>query len=158
MEAYIQQFLQDAIDLSREGMQSGHGGPFGCVIVKEGKIIGKGCNQVLARHDPTAHAEIIAIRDACQRMNAFSLKDCELYTSCEPCPMCMAAIYWARISKVYFCNSKQDAADIGFDDSFISRQLKLPFSQRKVSVQQIRSEDALQVFKEWENKPDKMMY
>lgn len=158
MESNTQKFLKEAIDLSREGMLSGKGGPFGCVIVKEGEIIGRGYNQVLALRDPTAHAEIMAIRDACQRLNSFSLEDCELYTSCEPCPMCMAAIYWARIPKVYFCNSKEDAAHIGFDDSFINNQLQLDPDQRFVLLRQIQSDFALQVFRDWENKTDKKMY
>ncbi len=158
MESNTQKFLKEAIDLSREGMLSGKGGPFGCVIVKEGEIIGRGYNQVLALRDPTAHAEIMAIRDACQRLNSFSLEDCELYTSCEPCPMCMAAIYWARIPKVYFCNSKEDAAHIGFDDSFINSQLQLDPNQRFVLLRQIQSDFALQVFRDWENKTDKKMY
>lgn len=150
--------MQKAIDLSREGMQTGQGGPFGCVIVKDGVIVGKGCNRVLTDNDPTAHAEITAIRNACQVLQTFELTDCTLYTSCEPCPMCMAAIYWARIPRIYFSNSKQDATAIGFDDSFIYDQVALPPSERAVFIRQIRIEDALEVFKEWENKEDKTTY
>src|SRR5215216_7064030 len=110
-------FLERAIELSRQGMQNLQGGPFGCVIVKDGKIIGEGNNQVTTSNDPTAHAEVVAIRNACKNLNTFQLFDCEIYTSCEPCPMCMGAIYWARPKKVYFANTRNDAAEIGFDDS-----------------------------------------
>ena len=119
--------MREAIRLSKEGMESGHGGPFGAVVVKDGEIIASGFNRVLSSNDPTAHAEVTAIREACQRLKHFQLDDCILYTSCEPCPMCLGAIYWARPKAVYYANTRKDAAEIGFDDDFIYRELELPF-------------------------------
>ena len=130
-------FMQIAIDLSREGMNSGKGGPFGCVIVKNGIVVGKGYNCVSSTNDPTAHAEIVAIRDACTNLNAFQLVGCELYTSCEPCPMCLGAIYWARPERVFFANNKTDAAEAGFDDQFIYQELTLPLLERKIPMKQL---------------------
>src|SRR5436189_4797639 len=112
-------FLERAIELSRAGMKGGKGGPFGCIVVKGEEIVGRGCNQVTSSNDPTAHAEVVAIRDACRRLGTFQLDDCELYTSCEPCPMCLSAMYWARLKKVWYANTRKDAAEIDFDDDFI---------------------------------------
>jgi guanine deaminase len=151
-------FMARAIHLSIEGAQSGHGGPFGAVIVKDGKIIAEGVNQVTSIKDPTAHAEVQAIRQACQKLGTFELKDCELYTSCEPCPMCLGAIYWARISRIYFANTADDAASIGFDDSFIYQELKEIHSQRSIPSIQIMREEALAGFRAWLDKPGKIPY
>lgn len=150
--------MQIAINLSREGMNSGKGGPFGCVIVKEGIIVGKGCNCVASTNDPTAHAEIVAIRDACNNMNSFQLQGCELYTSCEPCPMCLGAIYWARPDRVFFANDKIDAAEAGFDDNFIYQELSVPLPERKIPMQQLILKEAKEVFRQWIAKADKTTY
>ena len=151
-------FMQQAIDLSREGMNTGKGGPFGCVIVKDERVVGKGCNSVSSTNDPTAHAEIVAIRDACKNMNVFQLQGCELYTSCEPCPMCLGAIYWARPDRVFFANDKTDAAEAGFDDYFIYQELTLPLLERKIPMKQLILGDAKEVFREWLAKSDKTPY
>jgi guanine deaminase len=151
-------FMARAIQLSIEGVQSGHGGPFGCVIVYHREIIAEGVNQVTSTNDPTAHAEVQAIRKACQKLGTFELKNCELYTSCEPCPMCLGAIYWARISKIYFANTAEDAASIGFDDSFIYGELKETHSQRKIPTLQIMREEALAGFRHWQQKHDRIHY
>lgn len=151
-------FMQQAIDLSREGMNSGKGGPFGCVIVKDEMVVGKGCNCVSSTNDPTAHAEIVAIRDACKNMNVFQLQGCELYTSCEPCPMCLGAIYWARPDRVFFANDKTDAAEAGFDDYFIYQELSVPLLERKIPMKQLILEDAKEVFRQWKAKSDKTPY
>jgi guanine deaminase len=147
-----------AIQLSIEGVQSGRGGPFGAVIVKDGKIVAEGVNQVTSANDPTAHAEVLAIRQACEKLGVFELKDCELYSSCEPCPMCLGAIYWARLSRIYFANTAEDAAKIGFDDSFIYRELKQPPSQRRIPAIQMMREEALAGFRAWMEKPGKIPY
>ena len=151
-------FMQEAIRLSFETMRNNTGGPFGAVIVKDGKIIARGFNKVVSTNDPTAHAEVVAIREACKVLNNFQLNGCELYTSCEPCPMCMAAIYWARPDKVYYGNSKTDAAEIGFDDDFIYQEISLPYSERKIPILRIMEIEALEAFKEWSNKNDKIRY
>lgn len=151
-------FMARAIQLSIEGMQSGRGGPFGAVIVKDGAIVAEGANQVTSTNDPTAHAEVLAIRQACAKLGAFELKDCELYTSCEPCPMCLGAIYWARLSRIYFANTAEDAAKIGFDDSFIYDELKQPHSNRQIPTIQMMHEEALAGFRAWEAKSDKITY
>ena len=151
-------FMQEAIRLSFETMRNNTGGPFGAVIVKDGKIIARGFNKVVSTNDPTAHAEVVAIREACKVLNNFQLSGCELYTSCEPCPMCMAAIYWARPDKVYYGNSKTDAAEIGFDDDFIYQEIALPYSERKIPILRIMEIEALEAFKEWSNKNDKIRY
>jgi guanine deaminase len=127
-------FMREAIKLADEGMASGRGGPFGCVVVRRGAIIGRGNNRVTSTNDPTAHAEVVAIRDACANLETFQLTDCELYTSCEPCPMCLSAIYWARIPTVYYGNTRQDAADIGFDDDFIYQQVPLAPEKRAIRM------------------------
>ncbi len=150
--------MQEAIKLSHEGMLSNSGGPFGCVVVKGNEIVGRGCNKVTSTNDPTAHAEVTAIRDACKNLNTFQLEGCEIYTSCEPCPMCMGAIYWARPSKVYYANTRNDAANIGFDDSMIYEELTAPLSNRKIAIECIGRDEALKVFNEWNSKQDKTEY
>jgi guanine deaminase len=151
-------FMQEAIRLSFETMRNNFGGPFGAVVVKDGKIISKGFNCVIATNDPTAHAEVVAIREACKTLNTFQLDGCEIYTSCEPCPMCLAAIYWARPSKIYFANTKQDAARIGFDDDFIYKEIQQMIGDRKIPMQQLAREEAILAFEEWEQKSDRMKY
>ena len=150
--------MQEAIRLSFETMRNNTGGPFGAVIVKDGKIIARGFNKVVTSNDPTAHAEVVAIREACIALNDFQLNGCEIYTSCEPCPMCMAAIYWARPDKVYYANSKTDAAEIGFDDDFIYQEIALPYTERKIPILRMMENEALEAFKEWTNKNDKVNY
>lgn len=154
-----QKFLMKiAIDLSKSGMEAGKGGPFGCVIVKDGQIIGQGSNSVLETNDPTAHAEIVAIRDACNNLNSFQLEGCEIFTSCEPCPMCLGAIYWARPSKVFFANSRKDAALAGFDDEFIYGQLDMENEKRSIPFSQIMRKEAFEVFQDWIVKENKNLY
>lgn len=150
--------MREAIALSRKAVARGCGGPFGAVIVCRGEIIGRGSNRVTSKNDPTAHAEIVAIRDACRRLGTFKLTDCALYTSCEPCPMCLAAIYWARIRRVYYANTRADAARILFDDEFIYRQVALPVTRRSLPMRQLLRDEALPVFDEWHLKPDKTRY
>jgi tRNA(Arg) A34 adenosine deaminase TadA len=147
-----------AIQLSIDNVRSGRGGPFGAVVVKDGSIIAEGANQVTATNDPTAHAEMVAIREACRKLAAFDLEACEIYSSCEPCPMCLGAIYWARLSRVYFANADADASRVGFDDSLIYRELALPYSQRKIPMIQMMREEALAAFRAWENKSNKIEY
>lgn len=151
-------FMREAIRLSIDSMRAGNGGPFGAVIVKDGKIIARGFNKVTSTNDPTAHAEVVAIREACKELNSFQLDGCEIYTSCEPCPMCLGAIYWARPAKMYFANTKQDAAAIGFDDQFIYEELDLPLTGRKLPAEQMLHEEALVAFKEWDEKSNKIEY
>jgi guanine deaminase len=151
-------FMARAIALSVENVRSGRGGPFGAVIVKDGGIIAEGVNQVTSTNDPTAHAEVLAIRQACLKLGLFELKGCELYTSCEPCPMCLGAIYWTRLSRVYFANSAADASKIGFDDSSIYGELAKPHSQRAIPMTQMMQEEALTAFRAWQQKPDKIPY
>lgn len=151
-------FMREAIRLSFETMRNNTGGPFGCVVVKNGEIIARGFNRVVSTCDPTAHAEVVAIREACKALNDFQLTSCEIYTSCEPCPMCMAAIYWARPDRVFYANSKTDAAAIGFDDNFIYEELALPYADRKIPMDRIMHEEALEAFKEWNSKTDKVEY
>src|SRR5712672_3647527 len=151
-------FMARAIQLSIDGVHSRQGGPFGAVVVRDGKIVAEGVNQVTSTKDPTAHAEVLAIRKACEKLGVFELKDCELYTSCEPCPMCLGAIYWARLSRIYFANADADASKIGFDDSLIYRELAQPHSKRKIPMIQMMREEALVAFRAWENKPNKIAY
>ena len=151
-------FMQQAIDLSLQGINNNDGGPFGCVIVKDDKIIGRGNNKVTSSNDPTAHAEIVAIRDACANLSEFQLEDCEIYTSCEPCPMCLGAIYWARPKVVYYANTREDAAEIGFDDSMIYNEMNTPIENRKIPILPLKRNDALKVFNEWKNKESKTTY
>jgi tRNA(Arg) A34 adenosine deaminase TadA len=139
-------------------MRANRGGPFGCVVVREGRIVARGENRVTSGNDPTAHAEVTAIREACRSLGVFRLDDCELYTSCEPCPMCLAAIYWARIPLVYYANTRADAAAIGFDDDFIYRQIPLPPEQRTVGMHPLLRDAAQVAFKEWRSKTDKIEY
>jgi len=150
--------MQMAVDLSRKGMQNGDGGPFGSIVVKGEEVVGRGWNQVLLLNDPTAHAEVVAIRDACKQLGTFQLHDCEIFTSCEPCPMCLGAIYWARPQRVYFANTKDDAAAIDFDDSFIYKEIAVPHSDKKIPFISFPDADALQVFREWKEKGDKTLY
>lgn len=150
--------MRAAIRLSRDKMRANCGGPFGAVVVRQGKIIARGWNQVTSANDPTAHAEVTAIRAACKKLQAFRLDDCELYTSCEPCPMCLAAIYWARFKKVYYANTRRDAAKIKFDDDLIYREVARPVSRRMLPMKQLLRPEALQVFAEWQAKPDKIRY
>lgn len=152
------QFMRTAIELARQGMHAGHGGPFGCIIVKGDEVVGQGCNAVTSSNDPTAHAEVVAIRKACNHLQVHQLTGCELYTSCEPCPMCMGAIYWARPDKVFFGGTRFDAAFAGFDDSFIYEELNVPMSNRKIPILNIGREEAVKVFEEWIQKPDKLRY
>ena len=151
-------FMRKAITLSLSKMRGNHGGPFGAVIVRKGKIVGRGWNRVTSTNDPTAHAEISAIRDACSRLKTFQLVDCELYTSCEPCPMCLAAIYWARLKNVYYANTRKDAAKIAFDDDLIYQEVAAPISRRKIPMKQLLRSEALKVFSEWKTKLDKIAY
>jgi tRNA(Arg) A34 adenosine deaminase TadA len=149
--------MREAIDLSVNNIDN-DGGPFGAVIVKDGKVIARGVNRVTSNIDPTAHAEVNAIREASKVLGTFDLSGCEIYSSCEPCPMCLGAIYWARLDKLYFANTKQDAKDIEFDDSFIYEELDLPIEKRKIPTKQILREEALAAFNKWKNKEDKIDY
>jgi guanine deaminase len=151
-------YMARAIELARQGMESNDGGPFGCVIVKDGEVIGEGNNRVTSSNDPTAHAEIIAIRQACLRLGNFQLDGCTIYTSCEPCPMCLGAIYWARPERVYFACTREDAAKIGFDDDFIYNELDRPVNERQMPLVGLMREQALEVFRSWATKPDKVEY
>jgi guanine deaminase len=151
-------FMARAIQLSIENVRSGQGGPFGAVIVRDGRIIAEGVNRVTSTNDPTAHAEVVAIREACRKLGFFELKGCELYASCEPCPMCLGAIYWARLARIYFGNSAADASKIGFDDSAIYRECARPHSQRSIPMAQMMREQALAAFLAWDEKPDKIPY
>ncbi|MEO7598925.1 MAG: nucleoside deaminase [Opitutus sp.] len=153
-----EKFMRAAVKLADEGMRSDRGGPFGCVIVRRGEIVARGNNRVTSTNDPTAHAEITAIREACQDLGTFQLTDCELYTSCEPCPMCLAAIYWARIPTVYYGNTRDDAAAVGFDDDFIYQQIPLPPGQRTIAMTPLLREEAQETFQAWKNKADKIRY
>ena len=151
-------FMREAIRLSKGGMDAGLGGPFGCVIVREGEIIASGQNRVTSANDPTAHAEVVAIRAACERLSTWELPGCTLYTSCEPCPMCLAAIYWARIPELYYANTRTDAASIGFDDESIYRQMPLPPEERFLIMHPLLRGEAITVFAAWRTKPDKIAY
>ena len=150
--------MRAAIRISIQKMRRNFGGPFGAVVVRKGKIVGRGWNQVTSTNDPTAHAEICAIRDACRRLRTFQLNDCDLYTSCEPCPMCLSAIYWARLRRVCYGNTRKDAARIGFDDDFIYQEVAAPISRRKIPMKQLLHQEALAAFAEWKTKTDKIPY
>jgi len=150
-------FMRLAIELSRQNVAKG-GGPFAAVIVKNGEVLATGCNQVTRANDPTAHAEVVAIRNACAALDHFQLDGCELYTSCEPCPMCLGAIYWARPEKVYYANSKEDAAAIDFDDQFIYEELDRPLPQRTLPMIRLLPEEAIEAFRDWQQKTDKVEY
>jgi tRNA(Arg) A34 adenosine deaminase TadA len=147
-----------AIELSLENVRSGAGGPFAAVVVKDGRIIAEGTNRVTSTNDPTAHAEMVAIREACRALDDFQLTGCEIYTTCEPCPMCLGAIYWARPARVYFATTAADAARYGFDDRFIGQELQRPWAERKIPMAQVMPEEALAAFRAWEQKPDKVKY
>ncbi|HTW59217.1 MAG TPA: nucleoside deaminase [Terriglobales bacterium] len=151
-------FMTRAIQLSLDNVRSGQGGPFGAVIVKDGSILAEGVNRVTSTNDPTAHAEVVAIREACAKLGAFELNDCEIYTSCEPCPMCLGAIYWARLTRIYYGNAAADASAIGFDDSFIYRELGHTLPQRAIPMVQTMREQALAAFRAWQEKPNKILY
>lgn len=152
------EFMEQAIKLASNAVASNTGGPFGAIIVKDGVIVGRGNNQVLANNDPTAHAEVVAIRDACKQLNNFWLEDCEIYTSCEPCPMCLGAIYWSRINKIYFGANRDDAASIGFDDRFFYEELAQPTEKRSVPMLALMRDAALIPFNAWKDKQDKTRY
>lgn len=151
-------FMLEAINLSIENVKSGNGGPFGAVVVKDGVIIARGANSVTATNDPTAHAEVVAIRNACKELGSFQLDGCEIYTSCEPCPMCLGAIYWARPDKMYYANTKADAAEIAFDDQFIYDEIEIPVESRKLVTEQMMREEALEAFRLWETSNKKIEY
>lgn len=150
--------MRRAIALSRERMEAGDGGPFGAVVVKQGRVVGEGNNRVTTAKDPTAHAEVVAIREACRTLDSFSLEGCDIYSSCEPCPMCLAAIYWARIGHLYFANSRTDAARIDFDDDLIYREVALPIEERSLPATRLLADEARAVFDEWLVKADKVPY
>ncbi len=151
-------FMARAIQLSLENIRSGRGGPFAAVVVKDGKIIAEGANCVTSTNDPTAHAEVVAIREACKNLRMFELKGCEIYTTCEPCPMCLGAIYWARPERVYFANTAADASKAGFDDSLIYEEIPRPHAERKIPLIPMMREEALEAFRAWESKVDKTEY
>ena len=151
-------FMREAIRLSIAMMRRGKGGPFGAVVVRGGKIVGRGCNEVTSTNDPTAHAEVVAIRAACRRLRTFRLDDCDLYTSCEPCPMCLAAAYWARIGRVFYGNTRRDAARIAFDDELIYHEIAQPIRKRRLVMHELLRREALQAFLEWQRKTDKVPY
>lgn len=150
--------MREAIRISLQEMRQNRGGPFGAVVVKRGRIVGRGWNCVTSTNDPTAHAEVMAIRDACRRLKTFSLEDCEIYSSCEPCPMCLAAIYWARLRRVYFGNTRKDAARIGFDDALLYREVARPISRRRLPLTPLLRREALVAFAKWAAKTDKVPY
>lgn len=151
-------FMREALKEAQAGMRAGRGGPFGCVVVRRGEVIARGNNRVTSTNDPTAHAEITAIREACGTLKTFQLTDCDLFTSCEPCPMCLAAIYWARIPRVFYGNTRADAAAIGFDDDFIYQQIALAPTNRAIDMQLLLRDEAQDAFREWESKVDKVRY
>ena len=150
--------MRKAIELSIENVKNGTGGPFGAIIVKDGKIVATGANSVTCLNDPTAHAEVVAIRNACKTLESFQLDDCEIYTSCEPCPMCLGAIYWARPKAVYYGNTKADAAEIDFDDQFIYDELELPLAKRNLKITQLLGNEAIKAFELWKESTQKVEY
>jgi tRNA(Arg) A34 adenosine deaminase TadA len=150
--------MTEAIQLSIEKMEAGEGGPFGAVIVKGSKVVGRGWNRVTSSNDPTAHAEVMAIRNACQQLGTFNLSGCEIYASCEPCPMCLSAIYWARLDKLYFAATRDDAADAGFDDEFLYREVSKPWKTRALPSEQMLSDEARAAFAQWKSKADRTAY
>ncbi|WP_196893417.1 nucleoside deaminase [Aureivirga marina] len=153
-----EKFMSEAVKAALNGMNNNEGGPFGCIIVKDGEIVGRGNNKVTSTNDPTAHAEVTAIRDACKNLGSFQLDDCIIYTSCEPCPMCLGAIYWARPKKVFYGSNHVDAANIGFDDQFIYKEIPLPYEERSIPFEQCGREFALEPFQKWTEKQDKIEY
>lgn len=152
-----EELMRKAIQLSVDNVNNG-GGPFGAVIARDGEIVATGVNRVTASCDPTAHAEVSAIREAARQLGTFDLSDCEIYTSCEPCPMCLGAIYWARLKKMYFANTKTDAKNIGFDDSFIYDEMALPAEKRRLSAEELMRNEAIKAFEMWAEKTDKIEY
>ena len=158
MDEKDQFFIKMAIDLAEEGMNNDKGGPFGAIIVKNGTVIGRGSNMVTSTNDPTAHAEVTAIRDACKNINDYQLTGCTIYTSCEPCPMCLGAIYWARPDRIVFGCTREDAAAIGFDDDFLYKEVTVPVDERTIPTFQLGRSEGLKVFKAWEEKEDKIGY
>ncbi len=151
-------FMNEAIRLAESNIEKQNGGPFGAVIVKNGKVVGRGNNQVTSHNDPTAHAEVQAIRDACKNLNTFNLEGCEIYASCEPCPMCLGAIYWARLDKLYYAGTKDDAAKANFDDSFIYKEFELPKDKRSIPSSQLMRDKAVEVFDRWIENDNKIPY
>jgi tRNA(Arg) A34 adenosine deaminase TadA len=151
-------FMRRAIELARNGVENDQGGPFGCVIAKNGRIVGEGCNEVTSTNDPTAHAEVVAIRAACSNLNSFQLQDCVVYTSCEPCPMCLGAIYWARPKAIFFAGTREDAAAAGFDDEHFYDELEKPNDRRQLKMVSLLRDEAQRVFESWNEKPDKIEY
>ena len=158
MSGRDEKFMTRAIELASDGMNSGQGGPFGCVVVKNGEIVGEGNNRVTSTNDPTAHAEIVAIRNACKSLNSFQLDGCSIYTSCEPCPMCLGAIYWARPEKVFFACTREDAAAAGFDDEHIYEELGKPNEERERVMTNLLRDKGLALFEAWNSKTDKVAY
>lgn len=150
--------MREACRLAEESVRDGRGGPFGCVVVRRGTIVARGQNRVTSSNDPTAHAEVVAIREACRELGTFKLDDCELYTSCEPCPMCLASAYWARLRVIYYGNTRHDAALIGFDDEFLYQELSRPLDARSVPMKPLLRDEAQKAFKAWQDKPDKIRY
>ena len=158
MDTHHENYMTEAIRLAKMNMKNGHGGPFGCVIVKDGEIIASAYNEVLINNDPTAHAEMLAIRRACKKLNSHQLEGCEIYTTCEPCPMCLGAIYWSRPQKVYYAASRNDANQAGFDDEYIYRQLSLPNSERLIPFEQMSRDKVRKIFSEWSHKNSNIKY
>ena len=151
-------YLQEAITLAKQGVKDGAGGPFGCVIVRDGEVVGRGWNQVTSCNDPTAHAEVVAIRDACRTLGNYQLTDCDVYTSCEPCPMCLGALYWARPRRVVYASTRDEAAEAGFDDAFIYVEINIPPGERKIPFHHAELDEAAAVFRSWKEKGNKKLY
>lgn len=151
-------YLRQAIALGRQGVEEGNGGPFGCVIIRNGEVVGEGCNGVTSTNDPTAHAEIVAIRDACQHLGDYQLNECTVYASCEPCPMCLGALYWARPARVVYASTREDAAEAGFDDDFIYREIGLADNKRKIPFEHLTEASAAGLFALWKEKGNKRLY
>lgn len=158
MKTKDHEYLRQAIELSKQGILSNEGGPFGAIVVKNDVVIGRGFNRVTSTSDPTAHAEIVAIRDACQHLNSFQLEDCTIYSSCEPCPMCLGAIYWARPSRLVFACTREDAASIGFDDDFIYNEINVNYQNRKITTENLLRDEGYEIMKQWLQKSDRLEY
>lgn len=153
-----ERFMRRAIELAQSGVDDGLGGPFGCVVVRDGEIVGEGCNQVTSTNDPTAHAEVVAVREACRKLNSFQLTGCDVYTSCEPCPMCLGAIYWARPARIFVAGTREDAAAAGFDDELFYSEIEKPNDDRQLKMESLLREESQKVFERWMAKPDKVEY
>lgn len=158
MKVKDHEYLRQAIELSKQGILSSAGGPFGAIIVKDDVVIGRGFNMVTSSSDPTAHAEIVAIRNACQYLNSFQLENCTIYSSCEPCPMCLGAIYWARPSRLVFACTREDAASIGFDDDFIYNEINVNYQNRKITTENLLRKEGYEIMKQWLQKSDRLEY